>query len=162
MIAPITLAIPLYTVFRRIGWLDRYQALITVYIAAGVGWSTLIMRSHFQMIPGEIEDAAQIDGCSRLRTLVSVILPMVVPGLISVGLVIFLLSWGEFLFALLFTQSEASRTLPVVVTMFVGEFGVDYPTLASALLLSVLPPALVALFCSKYIVSGLTAGAVKI
>lgn len=161
MIAPITLAIPLYSAFRTLGWLDTYQALIAVYVAGGVGWATMIMRNHFQMIPQEIEDSARIDGCSRLRVLVAIILPISVPGLVSVGLVIFLLSWGEFLFALLFTQSEAARTLPVVVTMFVGEFGVDYPTMAAALLISVLPPAAAALVFSKYIVSGLTAGAVK-
>lgn len=161
MIAPITLAVPLFTVFRNLGWLDSYRPLIVMYTAFGVGWATLIMRNYFSLLPTELEDAARIDGCSRLGSLVRVILPIATPGLVSVGIVTFLLSWGEFLFALLFTNSATSRTMPIVVTMFVGEFGVEYNMIAAALVLGILPPVIIALLFQRYIVAGLAAGAVK-
>lgn len=161
MIAPITLAIPLFSVFRQLGVLDTYTPLIIMNTAFGVGWSTLIMRNYFQLLPLELEEAARIDGCNRLQALVRVVLPIATPGLVSVAIVTFLLSWGEFLYALLFTSSTASRTMPVVVSMFVGEFGVDYTMIAAALVIGILPPIVVALSFQRYIVAGLTAGAVK-
>lgn len=161
MIAPITLAIPLFSVFRQLGILDTYTPLIIMNTAFGVGWSTLIMRNYFQLLPLELEEAARIDGCNRLQALVRVVLPIATPGLVSVAIVTFLLSWGEFLYALLFTSSTASRTMPVVVSMFVGEFGVDYTMIAAALAIGILPPIIVALSFQRYIVAGLTAGAVK-
>jgi multiple sugar transport system permease protein len=161
MIAPITLAVPLFTVFRNLGVLDTYVPLIVMYTAFGLGWSTLIMRNYFSLLPSELEDAARIDGCSRLGSLVRVVLPIATPGLVSVGIVTFLLSWGEFLYALLFTNSNAARTMPIVVTMFVGEFGVEYNMIAAALVLGIIPPVVVALLFQRYIVAGLTAGSVK-
>lgn len=161
MIAPITLAIPLFSVFRMLGVLDTYIPLIVMYTAFGVGWATLIMRNYFSLLPFELEEAARIDGCSRLGALVRVILPVAAPGLVSVGIVTFLLCWGEFLFALLFTNSNAARTMPIVVTMFVGEFGVEYNMIAAALVLGIIPPVVVALVFQRYIVAGLTSGATK-
>jgi multiple sugar transport system permease protein len=161
MIAPITLAIPLFSVFRTMGVLDTYVPLIVMYTAFGVGWATLIMRNYFSLLPFELEEAARIDGCSRLGALMRVILPIATPGLVSVGIITFLLCWGEFLFALLFTNSEAARTMPVVVAMFVGEFGVEYNMIAAALVLGIAPPVIVALVFQRYIVAGLTTGAIK-
>ena len=161
MIAPITLAVPLFGVFRTLGLLDSYTPLIIMYAAFGVGWATLIMRNYFSLLPADLEDAARIDGCSQLGALVRVVLPIATPGLVSVGIVTFLLSWGEFLYALLFTSSPAARTMPIVVTMFVGEFGVEYNMIAAALVLGILPPVIVALLFQRYVVAGLTAGAVK-
>jgi multiple sugar transport system permease protein len=161
MIAPITLAIPLFSVFRMLGVLDTYIPLIVMYTAFGVGWATLIMRNYLSLLPFELEEAARIDGCSRLGALVRIILPVAAPGLVSVGIVTFLLCWGEFLFALLFTNSNAARTMPIVVTMFVGEFGVEYNMIAAALVLGIIPPIVVALVFQRYIVAGLTSGAMK-
>ncbi len=161
LIAPITLAIPLFSVFREIGWLDTYYPLITVYAALTMSWSTLIMFNYFRLLPEELEDAARMDGCSRLGTLFRIVLPTALPGIISVATVTFLFAWGEFLFALLFTSSSASRTLPIVATMFVGEMGVEYRMIATVILLTIIPPVAFALFFQRYIVSGLTAGSVK-
>jgi multiple sugar transport system permease protein len=161
MIAPITLAVPLFGVFRALGILDTYIPLIIVYTAFGVGWATLIMRNYFALLPTELEEAARIDGCSRLGALVRVVLPIATPGLVSVGIVTFLLSWGEFLFALLFTNSNNARTMPIVVTMFVGEFGVEYNMIAAALVLGILPPVIVALLFQRHVIAGLTTGAIK-
>lgn len=161
LIAPITLAIPLFSIFRELGWLDTYAPLIVVYAALTMSWSTLIMFNYFRMLPEEIEDAARMEGCSRVGTLFRIVLPTALPGIISVATVTFLFSWGEFLFALLFTSSAASRTLPIVATMFVGEMGVEYRMIATVIVLTIIPPILFALFFQRYIVSGLTAGSVK-
>lgn len=161
LIAPITLAIPLFSIFREMGWLDTYAPLIVVYAALTMSWSTLIMFNYFRMLPVELEDAARMEGCSRVGTLFRIVLPTALPGIISVATVTFLFSWGEFLFALLFTSSAASRTLPIVATMFVGEMGVEYRMIATVIVLTIIPPVLFALFFQRYIVSGLTAGSVK-
>lgn len=161
LIAPITLAIPLFSIFREMGWLDTYAPLIVVYAALTMSWSTLIMFNYFRMLPVELEDAARMEGCSRVGTLFLIVLPTALPGIISVATVTFLFSWGEFLFALLFTSSAASRTLPIVATMFVGEMGVEYRMITTVIVLTIIPPVLFALFFQRYIVSGLTAGSVK-
>lgn len=161
LIAPISLAIPLFSIFRQMGWLDTYAPLIVVYAALTMSWSTLIMFNYFRMLPVELEDAARMEGCSRVGTLFRIVLPTALPGIISVATVTFLFSWGEFLFALLFTSSAASRTLPIVATMFVGEMGVEYRMIATVIVLTIIPPILFALFFQRYIVSGLTAGSVK-
>jgi multiple sugar transport system permease protein len=161
MIAPISLAIPLFGVFRSLGLLDTYGPLIIMYTAFGVGWAALIMRNYFSLLPPDLEEAARLDGCSRLGALVRVVLPIATPGLVSVGIVTFLFCWGEFLFALLFTNSNAARTMPIVVTMFVGEFGVEYNMIAAALVLGIVPPVVVALLFQRHVVAGLTAGALK-
>ena len=96
-----------------------------------------------------------------MGALVRVVLPIATPGLVSVGIVTFLLSWGEFLFALLFTNSNNARTMPIVVTMFVGEFGVEYNMIAAALVLGILPPVIVALLFQRHVIAGLTTGAIK-
>ena len=161
MIAPIALAIPLYSVFRRLGILDQYLPLIAVYTSMSMAWATLIMTNYFHMLPKELEDAAMVDGCSRLGTFIRIVVPSATPGLVAVMMITFLYSWGEFLFALLFTSSLRARTLPVIASMFMGEFAVSYNMIAAALILTILPPIVLALVFQRFIVAGLTAGSVK-
>ena len=161
MIAPVALAIPLYVVFRIIGVLDTYIPLIIVYTSLNMAWSTLIMLNYFNMLPEELEDAARIDGCSYLQAFYKVVLPMAAPGLVAVTIITFLRSWGEFLFALIFTHSISARTMPVVVSMFVGEFAVQYRLIAAAIILGIGLPVIISLMFQRFIVAGLTAGSVK-
>lgn len=161
MIPPIALAIPLFAVFQQLGLLDRYTPLILVYTALSMAWTTLLMSNYFSMLPENLVNAARVDGCTRLQAFYKVILPLSLPGIISVTVITFLFSWGEFLFALLFTSTASARTVPVAVSMFIGEFGVEYNMIAAALLLTILPPVILTLVFQRFIVSGLTAGAVK-
>ncbi len=161
LIAAVTLAIPLFTLFRDWGILDSYWPLLFLYIPFNMCWAALIMQNYFSMLPEQLEEAALIDGCSRFGAFLRVILPAARPGIVAVLIITFLFSWGEFLYALLFTMTEGSRTLPVALSMFIGEFEVAYQLLGAALLLSVIPPVLLGIAFQKYIIAGLTSGTIK-
>ena len=161
MIPHITLAIPMYSVFQNLGVLDTYIPLIVMYTGFATAFTVLIMGNYFKMLPVELIEAARIDGCSHLGAFARIVLPTAAPGLVSVVAAVFITVWGEFLYALLYTSSIQSRTLPIVISMFVGEFGIDYQLIAASLIISILPPVLMVLFLQKFIISGLTAGSVK-
>ncbi len=161
LLAQITLAVPMFTIFRHLGILDTYLPMIIMNTSFCMAWVTLIMSNYFDMISSEMEEAARVDGCTRFGAFFRVLLPMAVPGIVSVALISFLLAWGEFLYALLFTSSISARTMPVVVAMFVGQYAIEYRLLAASLVLGILPPVLIALFFQRFIVSGLTQGGVK-
>lgn len=161
LVAQISLAIPLFIIFRRLGILDTYLPLIINYTAFNMCWVTLIMSSYFDMIDSDMEDAARVDGCTRFGAFWRVLLPMAKPGIISVLIISFLFSWGEFIYALLFTSSLDARTMPVVLSMFLGEFAIEYRLLAASLILGVMPPIILALIFQKHIITGLTRGATK-
>ncbi len=161
LVAAVTLAVPLFTLFREWGILDSYLPLLLLYIPFNMCWAALIMQNYFSMIPEQLEEAALIDGCSKLGAFFRVILPTARPGIVAVLIITFLFSWGEFLYALLFTMSESARTLPVALSMFIGEFEIAYQLLGAALLLSVIPPVVLGVIFQKYIITGLTSGTIK-
>lgn len=161
LLAQITLAVPMFTIFRQFGILDTYLPLIIMNTSFNMAWVTLIMNNYFDMIDSDMESAARVDGCTRFGAFWRVLLPMARPGLISVMLISFLFSWGEFLYALLFTSSMSARTMPVVLSMFLGQFAIEYRMLASGIILGVLPPVILALLFQRFIVSGLTQGGLK-
>jgi multiple sugar transport system permease protein len=102
-----------------------------------------------------------VDGCSRLQTLVLVYLPLALPSLVAVVLFTFLTSWNEFLLALMFTQTPASQTMPIVVASFTSDFNISFSFINAAGVMAIVPPVIIAIMFERYIVSGLTAGAVK-
>ncbi|MFN2340117.1 MAG: carbohydrate ABC transporter permease [Halanaerobium sp.] len=161
LLAQITLAVPMFTIFRIFGVLDTYLPLIIMNTSFCMAWVTLIMNNYFDMIDSDMEDAARVDGCTRFGAFWRVLLPMARSGMISVMLISFLFAWGEFLYALLFTSSISARTMPVVLSMFLGQFAIEYRLLASGIILGVLPPVLLALLFQRFIVSGLTQGGLK-
>jgi len=161
LLAQITLAVPMFVIFRHMGILDTYWPMIIMNTSFCMAWVTLIMNNYFNMIDSDMEAAARVDGCTRFGAFWRVLLPMAVPGIISVMLISFLLSWGEFLYALLFTSSLDVRTMPVIVSMFVGQYAVEYRLLAASLIVGILPPVVIALCFQRFIVSGLTQGAIK-
>lgn len=161
LLAQITLAVPMFTIFRQFGILDTYLPLIIMNTSFCMAWVTLIMNNYFDMIDSDMESAARVDGCTRFGAFWRVLLPMARPGLISVMLISFLFAWGEFLYALLFTSSISARTMPVVLSMFLGQFAIEYRMLASGIILGVLPPVILALLFQRFIVSGLTQGGLK-
>jgi len=161
VIPDIALVVPFFLFIRNLGLLDSLWSLIITYLAVTVPFSVFILVSYFESLPDELDKAARVDGCSRLQTLVLVFLPLALPSIVAVVLFTFLTSWNEFLLALMFTQTPASQTMPIVVASFTSDFNISFSFINAAGALAIVPPVLVAIVFERYIVSGLTAGAVK-
>lgn len=161
MIPEISLVIPLYIIATRIKIYDTPWVLIFTYLSFALPFAIWIIASFFEAVPIELEDAALIDGCSRLRILFDIVMPISAPGLVSTAIFIFLMSWDEFFFALIFTSTIAAKTMPVAIAEFVGRYTVDITAMMAGGVFAALPPVIVSLIFQRYIVSGLTAGAVK-
>jgi multiple sugar transport system permease protein len=161
VIPDIALVVPFFLFIRTFGLLDHLGSLVITYLAITVPFSIFILVSYFESLPDELDKAARVDGCSRLQTLLRVYLPLALPALVAVVLFTFLSSWNEFLLALMFTQTPKSQTMPIVVASFASDFTISFAFINAAGVLAVIPPVLMAIVFERYIVSGLTAGAVK-
>lgn len=161
VIPDIALVVPFFLFVQRLGLLDNLLSLIITYLAITVPFSIFILTGYFESLPDELDKAARVDGCSRLQTLVLVFLPLALPSLVAVVLFTFLTSWNEFLLALMFTQTAASQTMPIVVASFTSDFTISFSFINAAGVLAIVPPVIIAILFERYIVSGLTAGAVK-
>ncbi len=161
MIPEISLVVPLFILASRFRLVDKPIVLIITYLTFSLPFAIWLMAAFFQTIPIELEEAARIDGCSRLEILFRIIMPISAPGLISTGLFVFLLAWDEFFYALIFTNSLAAKTAPVAISEFVGRYVTDINAMMAGGVLVAIPPVLLALLFQRYILSGLTAGAVK-
>lgn len=161
MIPEVSLVIPLYIIAAKIGLFNTPYILIATYLCFALPFAIWLIAAFFQTIPLELEDAARIDGCSRLRTLVQILIPVSAPGLVSTALFVFLLAWDEFFFALIFTSTVAAKTVPVAIAEFTGRYVVDVTAMMTGGVLAAIPPVIMALIFQRYIVSGLTTGAVK-
>ena len=161
LLPPIALIIPLYLIVRKLGLLDTRPALIMTYISFILPLVIWLMIGHFRSIPTDIEEAARIDGCSRIGALFRVVLPLVAPGIAATFIFAFIIAWNEFFYALIFSSTQSSKTLSVLVEEFSSKFGDDYVLMSTAGVLASLPPVVLALIFQKYIVQGLTAGSVK-
>jgi len=150
---------PLYLVMRDIGWLNSYQALIFPYTAFNLPFAIWILRNYFLGISMSMEESARIDGAGVLRTLWSVILPQVTPGIFTAGVFTFTACWTEFLMALSFDFGK--KTIPVGIASFGTQFTVPYGAYFAASCIAVLPIAIMVIIFRKAVVSGLTAGSVK-
>jgi len=161
VIPDIALVVPFFLFIRNLGLLDTIWSLIITYLAVTVPFSVFILVSYFESLPDELDKAARVDGCSRWQTLIKVFMPLALPSLVAVILFAFLASWNEFLLALMFTQTPKSQTLPIIVASFTSDFTISFSFINAAGVLAIMPPVLLALLFERYIVSGLTAGAVK-
>jgi multiple sugar transport system permease protein len=161
MLPPIALLIPLYLVLAQLQLLDSIVGLVLVYSSFTTPFVLWIMTNQFLALPAELEDAARVDGCSRLGALVRIVLPVSRPGLFATMMFAFLLAWDEFLYALIFTSTADAKTLPVAIAEFTGRYSVDFGLVAAGGVLATVPPLLLALAFQRYIVSGLAASAVK-
>ena len=161
VIPDIALVVPFFLFVQKLGLLDSLLALIITYLAITVPFSIFILTGYFESLPDELDKAARVDGCSRLQTLILVFLPLALPSLVAVVLFTFLTSWNEFLLALMFTQTLASQTMPIVVASFTSDFTISFSFINAAGVIAIIPPVIIAILFERYIVSGLTAGAVK-
>ncbi len=161
VIPDIALVVPFFLIIKRLGLIDNILSLIVTYLAVTVPFTVFVLVSYFESLPDELDKAARVDGCSRLQALTHVFLPLAVPALIAIVLFTFLTSWNEFLLALMFTQTTASQTLPIVVASFASDFTISFSFINAAGVVAIVPPVILALLFERFIVSGLTAGAVK-
>lgn len=161
MLPQIALLIPLYLILNSLGLLDSVIGLIIVDCSLVVPFVLWILSNYFLTIPEELEEAARIDGASRLGALFRVVLPAARPGIFAAIMFAFLLAWDEFMYALIFTSSNAAKTLPVAISEFAGRYTTDFGLVAAGGILAALPPIIVALIFQRYVVSGMAAGAVK-
>jgi multiple sugar transport system permease protein len=161
MIPEISLVIPLYLFATRFGLFNSPVILIITYLSFALPFAIWLMAAFFNTIPVELEDAARIDGCNRIETLFRIIMPISAPGLVSTGLFVFLTAWDEFFFALILTSTVSAKTVPVAIAEFTGRYVVDVGGMMTGGVLAAIPPVILSLIFQRYIVSGLTAGAVK-
>ncbi|GAV23320.1 MULTISPECIES: carbohydrate ABC transporter permease [Carboxydothermus] len=161
MLPPIAIIIPMFLIMSKLGLLDTIYSLIIVYSSFITPFVVWLMRGFLATLPVELEEAAMVDGLSRLQAFIKVILPLAVPGLVATGIFAFLMAWDEFMYALIFTSSLDAKTISVAIAEFSGKNAVDYGMIATGGVLAALPPVLLALIFQKYIISGLTSGSVK-
>lgn len=161
MLPAIVIVVPLLQTYRSLGLLDSYTGLILAHLLVVLALIVWVMRSFIDALPVEVEEAAYVDGASRARTLFQIVLPSTVPGLVTVGALSFILSWNELFFSLTLTSSNI-RTLPnYMATEYVGFLAVDWGRLSAAGLLATLPVVILVLVLQKYLVRGLSLGAIK-
>lgn len=161
VIPDVALIVPLFLLMRSLGILDTKSGLITTYLAVTVPFTTFILINYFRSVPVDLYKAARIDGCSHIGVLRHVYLPLAMPAVVASLMFAFLTSWNEFLFALILTKSIVSQTLPIVISSFVLDFTINFSFVNAAGVLAIVPPIILAILFERYIVSGLTAGAVK-
>ena len=157
----VTLMVPLFEIMRGLNLLNSYLALVLPYVVLNLPICTLVLVSFFQDIPRDLENAAMIDGCTRLGALWRVVVPLAAPGVFTAGILAFVNAWDEFLLALSFNSATAYRTLPVGIQMYQGEFSFPWPTISAALVVAMIPVVIVILIFQERVVSGLTSGGLK-
>lgn len=157
----ITLMVPLFEIMRALGLLNTYPSLVLPYAVLSMPVCTLVLVSFFSGIPRDLENAAMIDGCTRLGALFRVIVPLSAPGVFTAGLLAFVNAWDEFLLALSFMSSQEMRTVSVGITLYQGEFAFPWPLISAALIVALVPITILIVVFQERVVSGLTAGGVK-
>lgn len=157
----VTLLVPIFETMRALGWLNSYIALILPYVVLNLPVCTLVLVSFFQSIPRDLENAAMIDGCTRLGALWRVVVPLAAPGVFTAGILAFVNAWDEFLLALSLNASPAVRTLPVGITLYQGEFSFPWPIISAALIVAIVPIAILIAVFQERVVGGLTQGGLK-
>jgi multiple sugar transport system permease protein len=161
MFPPIVTAVPLFLLMRDVRLLNTVTALVVVYTAFNLPFVVWMMRGFFSEVPRELEEAALVDGDSRLGALVRVVLPLVAPGLAATAVFCLIISWNEFLFALVLTQTDAAMTLPVGIAGRVTQYEIRWGVMSAAGVVSMTPILVFAMAVQRYLVRGLSLGAVK-
>lgn len=157
----VTLLVPLFETMRALNLLNTYTALVLPYVVLSLPVCTLVLVSFFEAIPRDLENAAMVDGCTRVGALFKVVVPLSAPGLFTAGILAFVNAWDEFLLALSFNSTPSMRTLPVGITLYQGEFAFPWPVISAALVVAIVPLAVLIVLFQERVVSGLTAGGMK-
>jgi len=161
MIPEVSLVLPLFIIATSLQLINKPIVLIIAYLSFALPYAIWMLIAFFGTIPVELEEAARLDGCTRLGILFRVVMPISGPGLVSTAMFTFLLAWDEFFYALIFTSTLASKTAPVAMAEFIGRYAMNTTGMMAGGILAALPPVILAFIFQRYIVSGLTAGSVK-
>jgi multiple sugar transport system permease protein len=157
----ISLVVPLFQTMRNFGLLNTWMALIRPYAVLSMPVCTMVLVSFFQDIPNDLENAAMIDGCTRVGALWHVVIPLTAPGVFTAAILAFVNAWDEFLLALTLSPRVVSRTLPVGITLYQGEFSFPWPIISAALIVAIVPVSILIAVFQDRVVGGLTSGGMK-
>jgi multiple sugar transport system permease protein len=159
-VPPISLAIPYLGLITLLGLYDSYTGLILTHLVLTFPYAVVMMTAYFDTLPRSLDEAARVDGASSLRILWQILLPISVPGVVSVGVYTFMISWNEFLFALLLTKTNV-RTVPIRISLFIGQNAVDWQGMFAMSIIGSIPVLVFFLLFQRYFLGGLAAGSVK-
>ena len=158
---PIVVVIPFFDIIRRLGLYDALGSLVLLYTVFSLPFATWMLRGFLLEVPLEIEEAALIDGASRLRAFFTVLLPQLAPALLATAVITFALAWSEFMFGFILTATQRSQTFPIGVASLVTQFQIIWNEMAAAGTVAAIVPILLLLFARRYVVTALTFGAVR-
>lgn len=161
MIPVMVMLIPLFMMFGELKLLDTLAALIITYTAINIPFCLIMMSGFFQRIPYVLEEAAMIDGCGRFRTVVQIVLPVMLPGIVATFVFAFTAAWNDLFFGVMFANSDKVKTVPVGLNSFIQKFDINWGEMSAAGILSLIPVVFMFGFVQRYIVAGLSQGAVK-
>ena len=153
--------VPLYTMFAKVGMLDKLPSLMLLYINIMIPFSAIMSKSFFDRIPISLEEAAQVDGCSRVQALFKIVIPLTLPGLSAIFCFCFINTWNELFLAVMFINSDPKMTIPVALNSFISKIGVGWDILSAGIVISLIPTLVIYAFAQRHIVAGLTGGAIK-
>ncbi|HEX2926429.1 MAG TPA: carbohydrate ABC transporter permease [Ruminiclostridium sp.] len=161
MLPAVFVLTPLFIIFKNIGVLDNYFSPIIADCTIGIPFSVLILRTYFLTIPKELDDSAKIDGCNHFSSFVRIMVPIAYPGVIVAAIFSFLFAWGDLVYGMTFISQQTMRPITAGIFNFMGQYGIAWNYLMAFGVVTILPVVLIFIFMQKYIISGLTNGAVK-
>lgn len=161
MIPGILVMIPIYIFFSDAGLINTRLSLLVVYVIGNLPFSVITMRSFFERIPVSLEESARVDGCSQMQSIFKIVLPIMFPGIVSVFIFAFIGAWNELISGTIYISSPELWTIPVGLKSLIGKYSVQWGTLMAGGVLAMLPTAIMFVFMQKFIVEGMTSGAVK-
>ncbi len=161
MFPPILIGIPLFVIFSKIGLTDSYLGLTLAHTTFALPFVMWMMRDFFIAVPVEVEEAALVDGCSRLRLLWIIVLPIARPGVVAAGIFTFILSWNDYMYALILLKSESRKTISIGISLFVDSSTIEPGLMMAGSVLITVPVLIAFMFVQRFLVQGLAVGAVK-
>lgn len=161
LLPAIAISIPMFVMFRNAGMVNTYMSVILADISVTLPFAVILLRPYFKQFPYEVEEAAQLDGLNTINTIIRIVMPTIKPGIIMIGSFAFLMSWGEFTFALTLTTDQTIQPLTVALNRIIGQYGTNWNDLMAVATVIALPVLLIFIFLQRYIVAGLAGGATK-
>jgi multiple sugar transport system permease protein len=161
MFPPILIGIPLFVIYSKVGLADSYLGLILAHTTFALPFVMWMMRDFFLAVPVEMEEAALVDGCGRLRLLWIIVMPIARPGIVAAGIFTFILSWSDYMYALILVKSESRKTISIGLSLFVDSSTIEPGLMMAGSVLITVPVLIAFIFVQKYLVQGLAVGAVK-